>query len=70
MWDAATGKEQITLKGHTAVVTCAAFSRDGRRIVTGSEDSTARVWDAATGKLQMTLKGPLDKLYLVCRLLS
>ena len=28
----------------------AAFSPDGKRIVTASEDKTARVWDAATGK--------------------
>ena len=28
----------------------AAFSPDGERIVTASEDNTARVWDAASGK--------------------
>ena len=28
----------------------AAFSPDGTRIVTASEDKTARIWDAATGK--------------------
>src|SRR5207248_125719 len=26
------------------------FSRDGRFVVTGSDDGTARVWDAATGE--------------------
>ena len=28
----------------------AAFSPDGKRIVTASSDKTARLWDAATGK--------------------
>ena len=28
----------------------AAFSPDGKRIVTASRDKTARLWDAATGK--------------------
>ena len=28
----------------------AAFSPDGKRIVTASVDKTARIWDAATGK--------------------
>ena len=34
----------------TATVYCAQFSPDGRWVVTGSEDKTARVWEAATGK--------------------
>ena len=32
------------------VLETASFSPDGKRIVTASEDKTARVWDAASGK--------------------
>ena len=39
-----------TLSGHTDIVYNAAFSPDGRSIVTASKDGTARVWDAVTGE--------------------
>ena len=48
----------LTLKGHTDVVTSVAFSPDGRRIVSGSFDSTVKVWDASSGQEILTLKGP------------
>src|SRR5262249_50694378 len=35
---------------HDAPVRHAEFSRDGRYVLTVSEDHTARVWDAATGE--------------------
>ena len=36
VWDAASGQEVLTLKGHTDAVTSVAFSPDGKRIVSGS----------------------------------
>jgi WD40 repeat protein len=44
IWDVATGKEYFTLTGHRDAVTSAAFSPDGRQVVTTSWDGTARLW--------------------------
>jgi WD40 repeat protein len=55
--NAATGGEVCRLTGHTKAITCAAFSPDGRLIITGSDDRTARVWDAATGAPRAVLRG-------------
>ncbi|KAJ1450997.1 WD40-repeat-containing domain protein [Pelagophyceae sp. CCMP2097] len=47
----------FTLEGHTDEVSCCAFSQDGLRLATGSEDTTVRVVDAMTGCLQIELSG-------------
>ena len=39
-----------SFSGHEDDIRSAAFSPDGKRIVTASWDRTARIWDAATGK--------------------
>ncbi|MEM7158198.1 MAG: SUMF1/EgtB/PvdO family nonheme iron enzyme [Myxococcota bacterium] len=50
--DAESGRQRVSLEGHTDAVTTMAFSADGTRLATGSEDGTARVWDADTGQRQ------------------
>src|SRR5208283_6074026 len=55
---AAGGQELLTLNhGNTYRITCAAFSPDGRRIVTGGSDKTAAVWDAAKGRELLAFTG-------------
>jgi len=46
----------LTLKGHGSGVESASFSPDGTRIVTASQDQTAKVWDARTGAETLSLK--------------
>ena len=50
VWEAASGRELLTLKGHSSEIWSVAFSPDGQRIVTGSRDQTAKVWEAASGR--------------------
>jgi hypothetical protein len=42
--DATTGAALATLAGHSGGVTAIAFSPDGKRVLTGSLDTTARLW--------------------------
>jgi WD40 repeat protein len=56
IWDTQTGNCLIgPLEGHSDSVRALAFSIDGTKIASGSDDKTVRVWDANSGQL---VQGP------------
>lgn len=59
-----TGNTVFSFNQHTDLITSAAWSPDGRYIVTGSFDHTARVWNAASGNLVCTYQAD-DVIYAV-----
>jgi len=57
VWDAETGKELLIVTGRSGYVDSVAWSPDGKRLATGSQDKSAKVWDATTGEPVFTLSG-------------
>ncbi|KAI9334205.1 WD40-repeat-containing domain protein, partial [Zopfochytrium polystomum] len=47
VWSAESGRLLHVLKGHAGSVCAAAFSADGRTVVTGGSDSSVRIWSVA-----------------------
>lgn len=51
LWNQCEGDQLAVLTGHAWIVTCIAFSSDGKWLVTGSQDGTAKLWDVKGRKL-------------------
>jgi WD40 repeat protein len=48
LWEASTGKDVGGFEGHESYVHALAFSPDGKKLISGSMDTTMRLWDVAT----------------------
>jgi len=55
-----TGEELTRFQGHGGSITACAYSPDGSRVLSASEDKTLREWDHATGQQLMLLEGHSD----------
>lgn len=68
-WDGATGEQLRVFVGggvfspeQTGGVRSLAFSPDGKRLVSGSDDRAVRLWDVATGQKLLELTGHGDRV--------
>jgi WD40 repeat protein len=57
VYDAQTGQELLSIKGHAGGVMSVVFSPDGKRLASASQDRTVTIWDAQTGQQILALKG-------------
>ncbi len=57
LWDVESKKLIATFHGHESQVNSVAFSPEGDRVVSGSEDYTVRVWDTISQKVLLVLRG-------------
>ncbi|MEW6494629.1 MAG: hypothetical protein AB1589_19230, partial [Cyanobacteriota bacterium] len=54
------GRLVRTLNGHSSSVNAVAVTGDGKRAISGSDDSTLKVWNLETGEELFTLNGHSD----------
>jgi WD40 repeat protein len=58
IFEVATGKLAKTLEGHSGAATGVAFTADGTKLVSGSQDKTFRVWNVADQKELVKIETP------------
>jgi len=65
LWSQCQGDQLATLGSHDWIVTCTAFSPDGKLIATGSQDKTVKIWDVERRTLVTTLNAATGAVWTV-----
>ena len=60
LWDVTSRSRVKILGGHTGSITSAAFSPDGKLLVSGGEDGVVRLWSVTSGKQIASFNGHSD----------
>lgn len=63
IFDVASRRERVTLKGHKGLTSAVAFSPDGATLATGSWDQTVRLWEVGSGREQVNFRWPIGKVF-------
>jgi WD40 repeat protein len=74
VWDSKTGEQVLVLSGHAPAIRAGSlhpggvvsieFAPDGKRIVTGGADGTARIWDAENGLALRVVATHTNEVYI------
>lgn len=63
VWNAGSGGNVLTYRGHSSDVEAVIWSPNGQRIASAGDDRTAQVWEAVSGKLVYTYRGHSDTVW-------
>ncbi|KAG1853799.1 WD40-repeat-containing domain protein [Suillus tomentosus] len=65
IWNTKTGELVATLKGHTSIVSCLAWTKDGKTLISGSSDNSIRTWNTKTWKQTALLEAHTDLVFAI-----